>query len=65
MQAAIGHFARRMHYDVIDALDRAIVEGWTDRDRVAIYGSSYGGYAASRSWSNASRLVPAAESSRT
>ncbi|GAA3223964.1 hypothetical protein GCM10017691_11490 [Pseudonocardia petroleophila] len=45
-QAAIGQFAGRMHDDVIDALDRAIAEGWTDRGRIAIYGNSYGGYAA-------------------
>lgn len=45
-QAAIGQFAGRMHDDVIDALDWAIAQGYTDRDRVAIYGSSYGGYAA-------------------
>ncbi|WP_224387662.1 S9 family peptidase [Pseudonocardia sp. ICBG1293] len=45
-QAAIGEFAGRMHDDVIDALDRAIALGHVDRDRVAIYGSSYGGYAA-------------------
>ncbi|MBP2367510.1 S9 family peptidase [Pseudonocardia parietis] len=46
MQAAIGQFAGRMHDDVIDALDWAIAQGYTDRGRVAIYGSSYGGYAA-------------------
>ncbi|MER6827391.1 S9 family peptidase [Streptosporangium sp. NPDC000563] len=45
-QAAIGQFAGRMHDDLIDALDWAIEQGYTDRDRVAIYGSSYGGYAA-------------------
>lgn len=45
-QAAIGQFAGRMHDDLIDALDRAIDQGYTDPDRVAIYGSSYGGYAA-------------------
>lgn len=45
-QAAIGQFAGRMHDDVLDALDWAIDQGYTDRDRVAIYGSSYGGYAA-------------------
>ncbi|MEQ3549088.1 S9 family peptidase [Pseudonocardia nematodicida] len=45
-RAAIGQFAGRMHDDVIDALDWAIAQGYTDRDRVAIYGSSYGGYAA-------------------
>lgn len=45
-QAAIGQFAGRMHDDVIDALDWAISQGHTDPDRVAIYGCSYGGYAA-------------------
>jgi dipeptidyl aminopeptidase/acylaminoacyl peptidase len=45
-QAAIGQFAGRMHDDLIDALDWAVVQGYTDPDRVAIYGSSYGGYAA-------------------
>ncbi|MEQ3550216.1 S9 family peptidase [Pseudonocardia nematodicida] len=45
-QAAIGEFAGRMHDDVVDAVDWAIAEGYTDRDRVAIYGGSYGGYAA-------------------
>lgn len=46
MQAAKGEFAGRMHDDLIDALDWAIAEGVTDPDRVAIYGCSYGGYAA-------------------
>ncbi|MHA6630311.1 S9 family peptidase [Pseudonocardia sichuanensis] len=45
-RAAIGEFAGRMHDDLIDALDWAIDQGCTDPDRVAIYGSSYGGYAA-------------------
>ncbi|MGI5219547.1 alpha/beta fold hydrolase [Nocardia sp. CA-290969] len=45
-QAAIGQFAGRMHDDLIDALDQVIDQGYTDPDRVAIYGSSYGGYAA-------------------
>lgn len=46
MQAAKGEFAGRMHDDLIDALDWAIEAGFTDPDRVAIYGCSYGGYAA-------------------
>ena len=46
MQAAKGEFAGRRHDDLIDALDWAIAEGITDPDRVAIYGCSYGGYAA-------------------
>lgn len=46
MQAAKGEFAGRMHDDLVDALDWAIAEGVTDANRVAIYGCSYGGYAA-------------------
>lgn len=46
MKAAKGELAGRMHDDLIDALDWAIGEGHVDPDRVAIYGSSYGGYAA-------------------
>lgn len=45
-QAAIGQFAGRMHDDLLDALDWAVDQGFTDPDRVAIYGTSYGGYAA-------------------
>ncbi|WP_370332404.1 alpha/beta fold hydrolase [Mycolicibacterium hippocampi] len=45
-QAAIGQFAGRMHDDLIDTLDWAVTQGYTDPDRVAIYGCSYGGYAA-------------------
>ena len=45
-QAAVGEFAGRMHDDLIDALDWAVGQGYTDPGRVAIYGCSYGGYAA-------------------
>jgi dipeptidyl aminopeptidase/acylaminoacyl peptidase len=44
--AAIGEFAGAMHDDLIDAVDWAIAQGYADPDRVAIAGSSYGGYAA-------------------
>lgn len=44
-KAAIGEFAGRMHDDLIDAVDWAIERGYADRDRVAIFGGSYGGYA--------------------
>jgi dipeptidyl aminopeptidase/acylaminoacyl peptidase len=46
MQAAIGEFSGRMHDDLIDGLDWLIAEGIADPARVAIYGCSYGGYAA-------------------
>ncbi|QTK83047.1 Peptidase yuxL [Agrobacterium tumefaciens] len=46
MQAAIGEFAGRMHDDLIDGLDWLIAEGAADPKPVAIYGCSYGGYAA-------------------
>jgi dipeptidyl aminopeptidase/acylaminoacyl peptidase len=46
VKAAIGEFAGKMHDDLIDAVDWAVEEGYADRDRVAIFGGSYGGYAA-------------------
>jgi dipeptidyl aminopeptidase/acylaminoacyl peptidase len=36
----------KMHDDLIDAVSYAVASGWADPDRVAIYGGSYGGYAA-------------------
>ena len=36
----------RMHDDLIDAVNWAVAEGIAEKDRVAIYGGSYGGYAA-------------------
>jgi dipeptidyl aminopeptidase/acylaminoacyl peptidase len=36
----------KMHDDLIDAVDYIVGQGWADRSRVAIYGGSYGGYAA-------------------
>ena len=44
--AAIGELAGTMHDDLLDAVDRAVGEGYADPDRVGIYGGSYGGYAA-------------------
>ena len=35
-----------MHDDLLDAVDYVVGQGWADKDRVAIYGGSYGGYAA-------------------
>lgn len=36
----------RMHDDLVDAVEWAIEQGYTSRDKLAIYGGSYGGYAA-------------------
>ncbi len=36
----------KMHDDLIDAVRYVTGQGWADPDRVAIYGGSYGGYAA-------------------
>ena len=35
-----------MHDDLVDAVEHVVSQGWVDRERVAIYGGSYGGYAA-------------------
>ena len=44
--AAIGELAGAMHDDLIDFCEWAIEQGIADRSRIAIYGGSYGGYAA-------------------
>lgn len=46
INAADREWGGKMHDDLIDAVDWAIAEGIADRNRVAIMGSSYGGYAA-------------------
>ncbi|MBM7440195.1 S9 family peptidase [Streptomyces sp. HB132] len=45
LKAGIGELAGKMHDDLIDAVEWAVDEGYADRDRVAIFGGSYGGYA--------------------
>ncbi|MCW4461940.1 S9 family peptidase [Sphingomonas sp. BT-65] len=45
VNAAIGEWSGKMHQDLIDAVDWAIKGGVTTRDKVAIFGGSYGGYA--------------------
>ncbi|HET7571237.1 MAG TPA: S9 family peptidase [Gaiellaceae bacterium] len=42
--AAIHEFAGAMHDDVIDAAEWAIAQGIADRERLGIFGGSYGGY---------------------
>jgi dipeptidyl aminopeptidase/acylaminoacyl peptidase len=46
LNASAREWAGKMHDDLIDGLEHAIGAGWVDRDRVGIYGGSYGGYAA-------------------
>lgn len=46
LTAAIGEFAGRMHDDLIDGVNWAVDQGYADPARVAIFGGSYGGYAA-------------------
>ena len=36
----------KMHDDLVDAVGYAVAQGWADPSKVAIYGGSYGGYAA-------------------
>jgi dipeptidyl aminopeptidase/acylaminoacyl peptidase len=45
VNAADHEWAGKMHDDLIDAVDWAIKEKIADKDRVAIMGGSYGGYA--------------------
>lgn len=45
MRRAIGEFAGAMHDDLVDGLQWAVDQGYTDPDHVAIMGWSYGGYA--------------------
>ena len=45
LNAGNREWAGKMHDDLIDAVNWAIEEGVADPDRIAIMGSSYGGYA--------------------
>src|SRR5262249_10548009 len=46
LNAGNREWAAKMHDDLIDAVDHLVTKGFADRNRVAIYGGSYGGYAA-------------------
>lgn len=46
VNAANREWAGKMHDDLLDAMQWAIDKGIADPDKVAIYGGSYGGYAA-------------------
>lgn len=45
LNAAIGEFSGKMHDDLIDAVNWAVKNGIADKDKIAIMGGSYGGYA--------------------
>jgi dipeptidyl aminopeptidase/acylaminoacyl peptidase len=46
LNAAVKEWGRKMHDDLVDAVNWAIEQGIADPKRIAIYGGSYGGYAA-------------------
>ena len=46
LNASAREWAGRMHDDLLDGLEELIGRGWIDRDRIGIFGGSYGGYAA-------------------
>jgi dipeptidyl aminopeptidase/acylaminoacyl peptidase len=46
LHAGDREWAGKMHNDLVDAVQWAVHEGYADPKRVAIYGGSYGGYAA-------------------
>jgi dipeptidyl aminopeptidase/acylaminoacyl peptidase len=45
VQAGDQQWGRKMHDDLLDAVDWAVKNGVTTKDKVAIMGGSYGGYA--------------------
>ncbi|HEX9992083.1 MAG TPA: S9 family peptidase [Acidimicrobiales bacterium] len=46
VNAGNREWAGRMHDDLVDAVGHVVGQGWADPGRIAIYGGSYGGYAA-------------------
>jgi dipeptidyl aminopeptidase/acylaminoacyl peptidase len=46
VNAADREWGGKMHDDLVDAVAFVTGQGWADPDRVAIFGGSYGGYAA-------------------
>ncbi len=46
LNAGNREWGAKMHDDLLDAIDHLVGQGIVDRERVAIYGGSYGGYAA-------------------
>ena len=46
INAGDREWGAKMHDDVVDAANWAVEQGYADRERIAIYGGSYGGYEA-------------------
>jgi dipeptidyl aminopeptidase/acylaminoacyl peptidase len=46
VNAGDREWGAKMQDDLTDAVAFAVAQGWADKERVAIYGGSYGGYAA-------------------
>jgi dipeptidyl aminopeptidase/acylaminoacyl peptidase len=46
LNAGDREWGAKMHDDLLDAVDHLVAQGIIDRGRVAVYGGSYGGYAA-------------------
>jgi dipeptidyl aminopeptidase/acylaminoacyl peptidase len=46
LNAGDREWGAKSHYDLIDGVNWAIEQGYADTERVAIYGGSFGGYAA-------------------
>jgi dipeptidyl aminopeptidase/acylaminoacyl peptidase len=46
LNASAREWAGKMHDDLLDGIDYCVEQGWIDREHVAIFGGSYGGYAA-------------------
>lgn len=45
LRAGAGEWGRKMQNDILDAVDWAVRHGITERQRIGIFGWSYGGYA--------------------
>lgn len=46
LNAGDKEWGGKMHTDLTDAMEYLVKQGWIDKDNIAIYGGSYGGYAA-------------------
>jgi len=46
VNAGDREWGAKMHDDLLDAVGYVVGQGWADGDQIAIYGGSYGGYAA-------------------